>query len=94
MTRGPGYLARVPRTSSAPLCSIKGTERPSRRAPARYRKIRIDENRNKLILCGRVKFSNWLLALLATNAVFVNGKSAIRFLILIPDLRVFGSRQT
>jgi hypothetical protein len=35
------------------------------------------------------------LARLAQNAVFeTSGKKAIRFLILIPDLRVFGSRQS
>jgi len=35
------------------------------------------------------------LARLALNAAFeTSGKNAMRFLILIPDLRVFGSRQT
>lgn len=34
------------------------------------------------------------LALPAQNAAFETSGKAIRFLILIPDLRVFGSRQT
>jgi hypothetical protein len=53
----------------------------------------IGEGAHPLILCGRVKFSKRVFALLATNPVFLQGKSAIGSPIPIQDLRLFGSRQ-